>query len=405
MPRKIDQFFKNKVGNHSAPYRNEDWAGFESMLDGEETAGYSDRLLWIVLLFVFFSFMLFIPGSGIFSGSQGENRIHVEDEGTILGSSSTVGVLANRADDKSDFGSPKGNGFFSSISAAYLPEYEVVQRDYVENNRGQSRFSYGAEDDQNRSASALFNEGLPDGSGDFNRLLSGAYDLVLVSASSLPQAEWSLLTLDPSASLPNELSELDYQHPSRMRFGLGALIGDENLSDFGVFLEASYPLSSLFDVSVRPGLIYSSLSNEKDVYFQEQYDFGRSELQIELETTGRIQLDLPVFIAINSNRHRFGIGGGVRLNLGERFEEKQTQISDKNRVGGRAVEEVVVDRSDWRKTSTRSRPFVEGFYQYQINPDWFLGLRSRLTFESSELEGAEGQNALHYGVILTYALN
>ncbi len=404
MLRKIDKFFKSKVGDHSTPYRQEDWKAFESLLNKDKTTGYSNRLLWLVSLFILFSFILFIPGANPFTTAQSgeESRIDSVEKTSAL--SSSIQVVMNRPSKGSKVWTSRKSGLASQFLPAYSQASEFAANSYVSNSERSLGFSSKSTLNQANSTSPYNKE-----MGSFrerrsNEFSNGYGSIFLGSTPFLSNLSTSELSIDPSEHMPKEFNEITYEPPSRIGFGLGMLLADENLRDFGFFVEAVYPLNSLFDISVRPGILLSGQGNTA-LYNQEQYDFGRSEMEIELKTTHRLQVDVPMFISMNINRHRLGIGGGVRLNMAERFEEKQTRISDKDRVGGRSIEEVVVDRSAWQNSSADVRPFMEGFYQYQLHPNWFLGFRSRLTFDSSKSEETEPGNRVQYGVILTYALN
>jgi len=405
MPRKIDQFFKSKVGNHTTPYRQEDWKAFEAMLDSDKVTGYSSRLLWLVSLFILLSFILFLPGANILTGVENVEETQIESVKKPSGLGSAIKVTTDRSIQNSRSRSLKTANLSSQFLPAYSQSNEFASDNFISNSYSKSSFSSTNSLSKKNSVSPFHEDfGTFQGSG-FTGSIMGKGLLFSGTTPFLDNLSTEELYIDPAEYMPNERNEIKYNQASRMGYGIGMLIGDENLTDFGFFAELIYPLNSLFNISARPGILLTSVNGHTALYSQEQYDFGRSVMEIELETTHRLQVDIPIFLSMDMNRHRLGIGGGVRFNVAERYEETQTRISDKNRVGGLAIKERVVDRSAWQNSSTDIRPFIEGSYQYQIHPNWFLGFRTRLTFDSSLSEVTESANRVQYGVILTYALN
>ncbi len=408
MSRKIDKFFKGKLGKHSASYQHKDWQAFEAMLDdqgGQKGAVWG----WIVLLFIVISFLLFVPNSFFNPFSFSNNQSGVESTAVPMSSNEEIGANENDSYriDKADISAGELSlhqsrfGIRNNILPAYRDDREGL-------NLYGNPYSFSASAlNQSKSATGFIVAGKDD---SFNSRTINTYELDYMSGlikqevASLPQYPLALLSSMPSGNYTTQITPVSSPQESSFELGIGLMVGNATIRDVGLLLEMQYSFNKRFGITFRPGFLYSSLSGSQMTYTQEVFDFGRNELQIELESTARFELDLPLFISMQTNRHQFGFGGGLTLAMAERWKEEKIVISDKDRLSGSSSEPVATSRSFWSETDRNARPFVEAHYQYYIHPQWRLGLRSRWALVDDQIENYSSSRSVHYGVTLMYSI-
>lgn len=404
MSRKIDQFFKSKMSEHAESFRKEDWLAFNSILDETKTERKFGFLFWTVILFLILSFLFFIPGSNpfgsenaVFKDTGVASTDHRPLEVVQLDNNSDVSDLRSAAQkSKSDVFDSRNLSFFRQVVPAFR-KYRDVSSTFYESAAYASQPVAGSIETselmpglKNRFADEL----IPD-------------ETVFSESGPLNRQPW-LTSLNNGVNSnffsTNKIPAVNYNSPAHLSYGVGMLLGDFSMTDAGLFLSLSYPLSSQISLMARPGVMYSTSGQVKERYYHQYYDFGFNEKEIEITRRGQLQVEVPVFLAIRNSRHQFGIGGGLQWSLWERFSKKEVVKSDKELVAGETSGVNVVRSKGWESSGLGSSSFVEGFYQYHLSPSFQLGLRSRWLFSSQQKEAQTGGGTFRYGLILTYTL-
>jgi hypothetical protein len=390
MSRKTDQFFKEKLGDHIPSYKQEDWNAFASMLDKQEGNG-ADKWLWFVFLFILLSFLFFIPGFySSFSLSETLDNDNTSIPAAPLTYNEQEVVRIEYIPEDARIRQSRNH---HSLRKRFDPAFVVENENRYSLLSGHNDFGTTELFDSYHLSGASdqpFSDHLTERGVDKN-----IQDLMSVgSAYTIDQMHE--LPVSSSSGERNRLSAptitpVDYSLHDRFSWGAGLMLGNQSLTDLGVFLEMNYALFEKFGLSFRPGGMYKSGSGLNHVFNQQFYDFGQTKVQIELESTAQFQIELPVFLSIQSNRHRFALGGGLLMDIGERFKEKHITLSDNDRVARGSSEKVIQTHSSWTRSSLSSQAFIEACYQYHVHPGWHVGLRSRIP--------------LNNGVMLTYMIN
>jgi len=397
MSRNIDKLFKEKLGGVSADYKAKDWKAFESQFFGDASPAYADRWLWFLLAFIVVSFFVFLPSTYFYSEAVSSDQ-QTYKSNTLPSHDALHDIRLDHVASPNDENSTRLASLSHSYLAAYSPSLErnINSSGWINDQGSRSYKEEIVGVGNNETVTENLTITFFAENQRANLKSSNLPKLPFLQANALFSAE-NLLS-------ESDLSSISYSPKSNISYTAGWMLGGDKLGDLGMFVELSYPLNEIFSLSIRPGVFHTSVSNEKDVFTHEMYDFGRNELEIELESRARFYVDLPLFFSVQSQRHRFGLGGGLRMAVGERFNETQMRISDKNRVSERPVKEKVSDRSYWTRAGANIAPFVEGVYTYRLHPKWSLGLRSRMNLASSVSEGQASPNRLHYGLLLTYEI-
>ncbi|NBB89484.1 MAG: hypothetical protein GVX96_06860 [Bacteroidetes bacterium] len=403
MSRKIDQFFKSKVSEHAESFRREDWLAFNSILDETKMERRFGFLFWTVMLFLILSFLFFIPGSNPF-GSENPVLRDIGSESTSRSSLEVVQLDNNTISDlhstaqnsKSDFFDSRKLPFARQVVPAFS-KYRDVSSTFYES---------AANANQTMAGSTETSQRMP---GLKNRL---ADELILdetvlyepVQLNRQPGLTSLSSGVNSNSFSIDKIPAVNYNTPAHFSYGIGMLLGDFSLTDAGLFLSLSYPLSNHMTLMARPGVMYSTSGQVKARYYHQYYDFGLNEKEIEINRRGHLQMEVPVFLAIRNSRHQLGIGGGFQWSLWERFSKKEVLKSDKELVAGETSGVNVVRSKGWKSSGLGSTSFLEGFYQYQLSPSLQLGLRSRWLFSSQHREDQTEAGTFRYGLILTYTL-